>query len=84
MSYIEPEELDKLTGVDTLVINALRFSKPHGSHQTLLEAYKVINLINPRKVYFTHMMHHIGLHAKIEKVLPVNMHLAYDGLEFFV
>ena len=84
MSFIEPEELDKLTGVDTLVINALRFSKPHGSHQTLLEAYKVINRINPRKVYFTHMMHHIGLHAKIEKVLPANMHLAYDGLEFFV
>ncbi len=84
MSFIEPEELNKLTGVDTLVINALRFSKPHGSHQTVLEAYNVINRIKPRVVYFTHMMHHIGLHAKIEKVLPPNMHLAYDGLEFYV
>ncbi len=84
MSFIEPEELDKIKGIDTLVINALRFSKPHGSHQTVLEAYNVINEIKPRVVYFTHMMHHIGLHAKIEKVLPSNMHLAYDGLEFYV
>lgn len=84
MSFIEPEELNKLKNVDTLVINALRFSKPHGSHQTVLEAYNIINYIKPRVVYFTHMMHHIGLHAKIEKVLPRNVHLAYDGLEFFV
>ncbi len=84
MSFIELKELDKLRGVDTLVINALRFSKPHGSHQTVLEAYNIINYIKPRVVYFTHMMHHIGLHAKIEKVLPRNVHLAYDGLEFFV
>lgn len=84
MSFIETKELDKLMGVDTLVINALRFSKPHGSHQTVLEAYSVINYIKPRVVYFTHMMHHIGLHAKIEKVLPDNMYLAYDGLEFNV
>ena len=72
--------MDKLKGVDTLIINALRFSKPHGSHQTVLEAYNAINYIKPRKAYLTHLMHHIGLHAKIEKVLPANIHLAYDGL----
>lgn len=84
MSFIEPDELDKLKGVDTLVINALRFSKPHGSHQTVLEAYKIIDYLKPQSVYFTHMMHHIGLHAKIEKVLPENVHLAYDGLEIYI
>lgn len=84
MSFIEPKELKKLSGIDTLVINALRFSKPHASHQTVLEAYGIINHIKPRVVYFTHMMHHIGLHAKIEKVLPQNIHFAYDGLEIFV
>jgi hypothetical protein len=26
-------------------------------------------------------MHHIGLHAKIEKCLPDGVYLAYDGLE---
>lgn len=84
MSTIVPEELEKLKGVDTLVINALRFSKPHGSHQTVLEAYKVIEQIKPRVTYLTHLMHHIGLHAKIEKVLPRGVHLAYDGLNIEV
>ena len=80
MSYIEPGELEKLKGVDVLVINALRFSKPHKTHQTVLEALAVIDSIKPKEAYFTHMMHHIGLHAKIEKCLPSNVHLAFDGL----
>lgn len=81
MSYIEPSELEKLNGVEVLVINALRFSKPHKTHQTVLEAFDIINKIKPRKVYFIHLMHHIGLHAKFEKCLPKGVHLAYDGLE---
>lgn len=81
MSYIEPSQLDKLRGVEVLVINALRFSKPHHTHQTVLEALSIVQQIAPRETYFTHLMHHIGLHAKIEKCLPDNVHLAYDGLE---
>lgn len=80
MSYIEPSELEKLRGVEVLVINALRFSKPHRTHQTVLEALRIVDILKPRETYFTHMMHHIGLHAKIEKCLPANVHLAYDGL----
>lgn len=84
MSYIEPGELEKLVGVEVLVINALRFSKPHKTHQTVLEALAVIDYLKPRETYFTHLMHHIGLHAKIEKCLPNGVHLAYDGLEIEV
>jgi phosphoribosyl 1,2-cyclic phosphate phosphodiesterase len=80
MSRIEPQELEKLKGVDVLVINALRYSKPHRSHQTVLEALRVVDYLAPRATYFTHMMHHIGLHAKVEKCLPKNVHFAYDGL----
>ncbi len=81
MSRIEPLELEKLKGVEVLVINALRYSKPHRSHQTVLEALQVVDSLSPSETYFTHMMHHIGLHAKIEKCLPKNVFLAYDGLE---
>ncbi len=81
MSYIEPSELEKLKGVEVLVINALRYSKPHRTHQTVLEALKTVEAVKPRVTYFTHLMHHIGLHAKIEKCLPQGVHLAYDGLE---
>lgn len=84
MSYIEPGELEKLVGVEVLVINALRFSKPHKTHQTVLEALAVIDYLKPRETYFTHLMHHIGLHAKIEKCFPNGVHLAYDGLEIEV
>ena len=80
MSYIEPSELEKLKGVEVLVINALRYSKPHRTHQTVLEALEVVDYLKPRKTYLTHMMHHIGLHAKIEKCLPQGVYLAYDGL----
>ena len=80
MSYIEPGELEKLKGVEVLVINALRYSKPHRTHQTVLEALEIVDDLKPRKTYLTHMMHHIGLHAKIEKCLPQGVYLAYDGL----
>ena len=81
MSRIEPYELEKLRGVEVLVMNALRYSKPHGSHQTVLEALRIVDYIRPGRTYFTHLMHHIGLHAKIEKCLPNNVFLGYDGLE---
>lgn len=81
MSRIEPCELEKLRGVEVLVMNALRYSKPHGSHQTVLEALRIVDYIRPGRTYFTHLMHHIGLHAKIEKCLPDNVFLGYDGLE---
>lgn len=80
MSYIEPGELEKLKGVEVLVINALRYSKPHRTHQTVLEALEIVDYLKPRKTYLTHMMHHIGLHAKIEKCLLQGVYLAYDGL----
>ena len=84
MSYIEPGELEKLKGVEVLVINALRYSKLHKTHHTVLEALAIVDYLKPRETYFTHMMHHIGLHAKIEKCLPPGVHLAYDGLEIEV
>ena len=45
------------------------------------EVLCAVELIKPRDTYFTHMMHHIGLHAKIEKCLPAGVHLAYDCLQ---
>jgi phosphoribosyl 1,2-cyclic phosphate phosphodiesterase len=81
MSSIESSELEKLKGVEVLVVNALRFSKPHLSHQTVLEALRFVDMVSPRVTYLTHIMHHIGLHAKIQKCLPKNVFFAYDGLE---
>ena len=72
-------ELKKLNGLDSLVINALRF-EPHPSHLNVDEAIEIIDLIKPKKTYFTHISHNMGFHQEVCKKLPKNVTLAYDGL----
>lgn len=78
-NYIAPSEMEKLKGVDVMVINALRKEK-HFSHYSLPEALEVIAQIKPREAYLTHISHELGLHADVERELPVGVHLAYDNL----
>ncbi len=77
---IEPSELEKAKGCEVLVLNALR-REPHISHFTLAEAIDIVKLVQPKVAYFTHISHQLGLHEELEKELPSNIHLAYDGLE---
>lgn len=76
---IPEAEYEKMKQVDVLVINALR-KQPHLSHQTLSEALRVIERVQPREAYLVHMSHHMGLTAEVEKELPPHVHFAYDGL----
>ena len=79
-SGIPDDTLQRIEGVDTLVINALRHEY-HPSHQNLSRALDVINLTKPRKAYLIHMSHQIGLHEIADSNLPENVTLAYDGLK---
>lgn len=78
-NYIAPSEMEKLKGVDVMVINALRKEK-HFSHYSLPEALEVISQVKPREAYLTHISHELGLHAVVERELPAGVHLAYDNL----
>ena len=80
MNYIAPEEVEKLMGVDTLVINALRWES-HASHFSVSEAVDIINRVAPRVAYLTHASHRIGPHQELEHCLPKGILMAYDGLE---
>ncbi len=80
---IDSEEIKKLKGVKTLVINALRI-EPHHSHFNLEEALDFIKMINPENAYLTHISHHLGFHDEVEKMLPENVYLAYDNLKVTV
>lgn len=80
---IPDEEYHKLEGLDVLVMNALRI-REHISHQNLEQALEKIKRIAPKKTYLTHMNHHFGLHAEMEKILPENVFLSFDGLELEV
>lgn len=76
---IEEQEVAKLEGIDTLVVNALRW-REHISHFTVEEALSLIDRVKPRRAYLTHMSHDIGLHALSADRLPANVQLAYDTL----
>jgi len=73
-------EIEKLKGVDILVINALRYEK-HISHYTVDEAIETGRLIGAGNTYFTHMSHQIGLYRNIKDTLPEGFYFAYDGLK---
>ena len=77
---IDSEEIEKIKGVNVLVINALR-EEPHHSHFSLQEALDFVTLVQPKKAYFTHISHLLGFHDEVEKKLPSNVFLAYDNLE---
>lgn len=79
-NHIDDEELRKLQGVDTLVINALRLTH-HYSHFSLPEALEVIERVGPRRAYLTHISHEMGRHAEVSATLPEGVELAYDNLQ---
>ena len=77
-NHIEPRELDKLRGVDVLVVNALRKTK-HFSHFCLEEALEVIKEVKPNRAYITHVSHEMGLYAEVNGELPEGVQIACDG-----
>lgn len=78
-NYLPEEEKEKIVGSRFMVVNALRKEK-HISHFSLGEAIKLINEFSPRRGYITHISHQMGMHKEVEKELPPNIFLAYDGL----
>ncbi|NPD92394.1 MBL fold metallo-hydrolase [Xylanibacter muris] len=80
MKSIPETEIKYLTGVDTLVVNALRFRKEHHSHQLVGDAVKFIERIGAHDSYLIHCSHDIGLHDEVNRQLPCGIRLGYDGL----
>lgn len=82
-NLIDENERKKLQGLDVLVLNALR-REPHISHFTFEEAIQVVKELKPKKAYFTHISHQLGLHEMVNKELPENIELAFDGLQLVI
>ena len=79
-NFIPEHEKEKIYGSEVLVLNALR-REQHISHFSLGEALEVIRELKPQKTYLTHISHQLGKHVDVERELPPNIHLAYDGLK---
>ena len=80
LKTMSDHEKKKLENLDVLILNALRI-KAHPTHLNLEEAISFVNEIKPKKAYFTHISHKLGFHEEVEKILPENVFLSYDGLE---
>ncbi len=78
-SEIPQQSMDRLTGLDVLFLDALRHN-PHPTHSTVDESLKTVEVLRPKRAFFTHISHDL-LHANMEARLPENVRLAYDGLE---
>lgn len=79
---VSEETIAKIKGAKILVVNALQ-KEQHISHFTLDEAIEFAKKIGAEQTYLTHISHNMGLHEVVEKELPDNIKLAYDGLTLY-
>lgn len=78
-NHIPPAAMERLRGLDVLVLNALR-KQTHISHFNLEQAVELCGRLGARRTYLTHISHLMGLHQEVSRELPPNVYLAYDGL----
>jgi phosphoribosyl 1,2-cyclic phosphate phosphodiesterase len=79
MKTIDEAEMSYLEGTELLVVNALRFDKPHHSHQLVDDAVAFARRVGARQTYLIHSCHDIGLHEEVNRILPAGIELAFDG-----
>jgi phosphoribosyl 1,2-cyclic phosphate phosphodiesterase len=77
-SEIPPSSRDRLRGLDTLVLGALRH-RPHPTHFSVAQALAMVAELGPRRAFFTHIAHDLD-HQGTEAELPPGVRLGYDGL----
>jgi phosphoribosyl 1,2-cyclic phosphate phosphodiesterase len=82
MKTIDDAEMAYLQGVEVLVVNALRFDKPHHSHQLVDDAIAFAQRVGAKKTYLVHVTHEIGFHDDANSRLPEGFEFPYDGLTF--
>ena len=76
-SRIPEESLELLSGLDVLVLDALR-RRPHPTHMNLEQAVAAARQVGAKRTFFTHIAHELR-HEAVNAELPAGMALAYDG-----
>lgn len=86
-SEIPRDVMRQLEGIDTLVIDALRWSRSHGSHLTLEAAVDVAKVLRPRSTLLTDASHGVdhyaaNIYLRNSAVSDgLDIQYAYDGLK---
>jgi phosphoribosyl 1,2-cyclic phosphate phosphodiesterase len=78
-SEIPEASYEKLRGLDILFLDALRH-KPHPTHSTVENSLRIVDRVNPKRAFFTHICHDLP-HEETNAALPENVRLSYDGMK---
>ena len=77
---ISDEVIERLKGVDVMVLNCLR-EREHPTHLSLARARAYLERIAPKKAYLIHLCHDLTHREWLEKLAGTNIEPAFDGLE---
>jgi phosphoribosyl 1,2-cyclic phosphate phosphodiesterase len=79
VSHLPPESEALLHGLDTLIIDALRYT-PHPSHYCLADALSLIERVSPRRAVLTNL--HTDLdYDRLAREVPSHVTPAFDGMK---
>jgi phosphoribosyl 1,2-cyclic phosphate phosphodiesterase len=78
VSAVSPASRERLLGLDTLIVSALR-DLPHPTHQTVEEALALIVALGPRLAILTHLDHDLD-YQELSARLPNGVLAGFDGL----
>jgi phosphoribosyl 1,2-cyclic phosphate phosphodiesterase len=78
VSRMPEASIERLRGLDTLIIDALRYA-PHPTHFSVSEALELIEEVKPRRAVLTNL--HTDLdYDELSRRLPENVVPAFDGM----
>ncbi|MGB0785372.1 MAG: MBL fold metallo-hydrolase [Alphaproteobacteria bacterium] len=77
ISNLSSSNLEALIGIDTWIVGCIR-KEPHPGHASLDQIIKWAEVVQPRRLLFTHMTGLID-YDKWNAETPSNMECAYDG-----
>jgi phosphoribosyl 1,2-cyclic phosphate phosphodiesterase len=80
VSGIPEKSMERLHGLDTLILGALRMTS-HPTHLNIPQALEIVQRLRPRMTYLTHTSHELD-YRETNEALPSHVRLAYDGLSF--
>ncbi len=78
-SQIPEASMARLQNLDILFLDALRH-QPHPTHSTVENSLRIVEMLQPRQAFFTHICHDLP-HQATNASLPDNVQLSYDGMK---
>lgn len=79
ISNIDECEYAKLQELDAVTLGCVKMG-PHHAHPSLLQCLRFFERVGAKQSYITHLSHLLPCHEELDKILPSNVHPAYDGL----